>query len=186
LIDTDTQLVRFGYRDYDPYAGRWTAKDPIFFKGGQGNLFGYTNNNPVNWRDSSGLIRVGIVAGGGIEAGDFNGGAYQASSGAGIFTNGAGAFTSSGGFADNPSGSQFVFGATAGLGTGAFITNANSASQLLGPFDTWNINIPLLSIQVASDGSTVIGSVTFGKSLGLSLSRYTTTTTTATGGQCRQ
>ncbi|WP_417852012.1 RHS repeat-associated core domain-containing protein [Thiorhodococcus fuscus] len=25
-------LVRFGVRDYDPYTGRWTGKDPIGFE----------------------------------------------------------------------------------------------------------------------------------------------------------
>jgi RHS repeat-associated protein len=59
LIDTDTQLVRFGYRDYDPHVGRWAAKDPIFFKGGQGNLFQYVQNNPVNWIDPWGLLTTG-------------------------------------------------------------------------------------------------------------------------------
>ena len=29
LYDTDTKLTRFGYRDYDAYTGKWTAKDPI-------------------------------------------------------------------------------------------------------------------------------------------------------------
>lgn len=30
LYDRDTGLIRFGYRDYDPDTGRWTAKDPLF------------------------------------------------------------------------------------------------------------------------------------------------------------
>ncbi len=34
LRDADTGLVRFGYRDYDPETGRWTAKAPILFAGG--------------------------------------------------------------------------------------------------------------------------------------------------------
>lgn len=34
LHDRDTGLVRFGYRDYDPDIGRWTAKDPVEFAGG--------------------------------------------------------------------------------------------------------------------------------------------------------
>ena len=34
LHDRDTNLVRFGARDYDPSIGRWTAKDPIDFAGG--------------------------------------------------------------------------------------------------------------------------------------------------------
>jgi len=54
VIDTDTQLVRFGYRDYEPSTGRWTAKDPIFFEGGI-NLYQYVQNNPVNYIDPYGL-----------------------------------------------------------------------------------------------------------------------------------
>jgi RHS repeat-associated protein len=56
LEDTDTGLVRFGARDYDPQTGRWTAKDPILFAGGDSNLFGYVQNNPVNFVDPSGLF----------------------------------------------------------------------------------------------------------------------------------
>ena len=48
LHDRDTGLVRFGYRDYDPDIGRWTAKDPIFFAGGDTDLYGYVLNDPVN------------------------------------------------------------------------------------------------------------------------------------------
>src|SRR5690606_24385283 len=46
LFDPDTGLVRFGARDYDPRTGRWTAKDPILFEGGQGNLYAYVGNDP--------------------------------------------------------------------------------------------------------------------------------------------
>ena len=55
LHDRDTGLVRFGARDYDPSIGRWTAKDPIDFAGGDVNLFGYVGNNPVNFVDPDGL-----------------------------------------------------------------------------------------------------------------------------------
>ncbi len=76
--DRDTGLVRFGYRDYDPNAGRWTAKDPIFFGGRQGNLYVYVNNNPVMYNDPEGLILpillymggkalLGGVIGGGVD-----------------------------------------------------------------------------------------------------------------------
>jgi uncharacterized protein RhaS with RHS repeats len=47
--------VRFGYRDYDPEVGRWTAKDPIGFAGGDTDLYGYVLNNPINFIDSFGL-----------------------------------------------------------------------------------------------------------------------------------
>lgn len=39
LYDSDTRLTRFGARDYDAETGRWTAKDPILFEGGDANLF---------------------------------------------------------------------------------------------------------------------------------------------------
>ncbi|TJZ63862.1 RHS repeat-associated core domain-containing protein [Chitiniphilus eburneus] len=55
LYDKDTGLVRFGARDYDPQIGRWTAKDPIGFNGGDSNVYGYVGNDPENWVDASGL-----------------------------------------------------------------------------------------------------------------------------------
>jgi RHS repeat-associated protein len=54
LYDPDTQLIRFGARDYDPATGRWTAKDPIRFDGGDTNLYAYVQQNPVNGTDASG------------------------------------------------------------------------------------------------------------------------------------
>jgi len=41
LIDVDTGLVRFGFREYCSEIGRWTAKDPILFLGGNVDLYGY-------------------------------------------------------------------------------------------------------------------------------------------------
>ena len=55
LYDEDTGLVRFGFRDYDPEIGRWTAKDPIGFAGGDTNLYGYVGNEPVGRVDRWGL-----------------------------------------------------------------------------------------------------------------------------------
>jgi RHS repeat-associated protein len=55
LFDRDTRLVRFGARDYDPDAARWTTKDPIFFAGGDTNLYAYVANDPINRHDSNGL-----------------------------------------------------------------------------------------------------------------------------------
>ncbi len=51
----DTGLVKFGYRDYDPDTGRWTAKDPILFAGGDTDLYGYVLSDPVNLIDPNGL-----------------------------------------------------------------------------------------------------------------------------------
>ncbi len=55
LYDRDTGLVRFGARDYDPETGRWTAKDPILFQGGDSNLYGYVRNNLLQYTDPYGL-----------------------------------------------------------------------------------------------------------------------------------
>ena len=58
LHDRDTGLVRFGYRDYDPDTGRWTAKDPILFAGGDTDLYGYCVGDPVNLVDPEGEFAV--------------------------------------------------------------------------------------------------------------------------------
>jgi RHS repeat-associated protein len=55
LWDRDTQLLRFGARDYDPSAGRWTSKDPVLFAGNDTNLYRYVRGDPINQIDPSGL-----------------------------------------------------------------------------------------------------------------------------------
>jgi len=55
LYDRDTGLVRFGARDYDAKVGRWTAKDPIRFDGGDFNLFRHALGDPVNTLDPNGF-----------------------------------------------------------------------------------------------------------------------------------
>lgn len=55
IYDQHTKLTRFGARDYDAETGRWTAKDPIRFAGGDTNLFGYTASDPINFIDPTGL-----------------------------------------------------------------------------------------------------------------------------------
>jgi RHS repeat-associated protein len=70
LYDKDTKLVRFGARDYDAQIGRWTAKDPILFEGGDSNLYGYVINDPLNSTDSVGKWSLSLsgyaLVGGGL------------------------------------------------------------------------------------------------------------------------
>jgi RHS repeat-associated protein len=55
MADGDTGLVRFGARDYDAETGRWTAKDPIGFGGGEYDMYAYSQSDPVNYVDAEGL-----------------------------------------------------------------------------------------------------------------------------------
>jgi len=48
-------FVSFGARDYEPQTGRWTAKDPAGFAGGDANLYNYAQGDPVNLVDPDGL-----------------------------------------------------------------------------------------------------------------------------------
>jgi len=61
VYDRDTGLVRFGARDYDAEVGRWTAKDPIRFSGGDSNLYGYAGGEPVNWVDPDGTLPLQVA-----------------------------------------------------------------------------------------------------------------------------
>jgi RHS repeat-associated protein len=58
IYDQHTKLTRFGARDYDAETGRWTAKDPILFNGGDSNLYGYVLNDPMNFIDPDGKVKL--------------------------------------------------------------------------------------------------------------------------------
>lgn len=53
--DKETGLYYYRARYYDPMDGRFISKDPIGFAGGDVNLYGYVQNNPVNAVDPLGL-----------------------------------------------------------------------------------------------------------------------------------
>ncbi|BBG66160.1 Rhs family protein [Hydrogenimonas sp.] len=99
LQDRETGLVHFGFREYDPFTGRWTAKDPIGFGGGDVNLYGYVLNDPVNLVDPLGLwdpasevspYFTGAITDDAIELWNESRGNYGAISGPGL--SGAGPF----------------------------------------------------------------------------------------------
>ena len=63
--DAETGLSLLGHRYYDTGTGRFVTRDPIGYDGGI-NLYRYTQNNPVNRSDPSGLMPPFALAGGGV------------------------------------------------------------------------------------------------------------------------
>ncbi|WP_319764419.1 RHS repeat-associated core domain-containing protein [Maridesulfovibrio sp.] len=60
LNDQDTGLVHFGFREYDPEVGRFTAQDPLGYGGGDVDVYGYCLDDPINFNDGLGLEAGGI------------------------------------------------------------------------------------------------------------------------------
>ncbi|MGI5170418.1 RHS repeat-associated core domain-containing protein [Spirillospora sp. CA-253888] len=61
IFDASTGLTHLGARDYDPNTGRFISRDPIVDEGDSQQLNGYTysNNNPINSMDPTGLLPWG-------------------------------------------------------------------------------------------------------------------------------
>jgi RHS repeat-associated protein len=53
-LDSQTGLMHYRARWYDPAQGRFLSQDPIGFGGGA-NFYAYTGGNPVNFTDPSGM-----------------------------------------------------------------------------------------------------------------------------------
>lgn len=64
--DSDTKLIYLRARDYDPTTGAFLTRDPL--EGATGTPYAYTNGNPLQMSDPTGLISTGICAGGSIGA----------------------------------------------------------------------------------------------------------------------
>lgn len=58
IWDAETGLYDYRARTYDSSLGRFISRDPLGFKAGDVNLYGYTKNNPINKKDPSGLFTV--------------------------------------------------------------------------------------------------------------------------------
>lgn len=69
LYERSTGLVRFGARDYDAQAGRWTGKDPKGMAGSGSNFYSYALANPIIFIDPDGqYVSLLIIAGAAVGA----------------------------------------------------------------------------------------------------------------------
>jgi RHS repeat-associated protein len=71
-FDAETGIYEYRARYYDQNVGRFLSEDPIAFKAGI-NFYKYVSNNPLSWRDPTGLIGwtcvIGNITAGGILGG---------------------------------------------------------------------------------------------------------------------
>ncbi|MBN9378006.1 MAG: hypothetical protein BGO14_00790 [Chlamydiales bacterium 38-26] len=67
--DSETHLVYFGRRYYDPVMGRWTTPDPADYSDGP-NLYTYLQNNPLIYIDGYGLDGMKMTTSKALEMGE--------------------------------------------------------------------------------------------------------------------
>ena len=65
-LDPESDLYHYRARYYDPATGQFISADPIGFEAGDGNLYRYVGNGPIDGTDPSGMIDVEYVRGHGI------------------------------------------------------------------------------------------------------------------------
>jgi RHS repeat-associated protein len=56
--DRETDLLNYGFRDYQPGVGKWSSRDPSE-ENGSVNLYGFVANTPINLIDLAGLQMSG-------------------------------------------------------------------------------------------------------------------------------
>lgn len=141
-----------------------------------------------------GVVGTGVVGTGSVGGGLVVGGGATGSVGGGLFSSGGvGTFASGGtavggpgyavGAPGNTGQADFFEGAYVGFGGGVFLTNADTVSQLGGPFWQWNMDFWFGSISFAYSHGTWICSLTpFGAGEGFAGTGYSTTTVTGQPG----
>jgi len=179
LYDQDTKLVHFGARDYDPETGRWTAKDPILFSGGDTNLYGYSLNDPVNGIDPTGLWYAGVSYGGSASVGyGFGGGSYEYGSYSGYSSNGGATQTT---YKNTSGGPGLIVGGGVG---GSATLNLGWGNGPSGNGYGLSISIPALGSASFTIGSGGL-SLGYSNGLGWEAGINGIKSSTEVGGQCK-
>ncbi|MGH7964849.1 MAG: RHS repeat-associated core domain-containing protein [Candidatus Binatia bacterium] len=130
--DGATGLYYYRARYYHPVLQRFISEDPIRFRGGDVNLYGYVLNSPVNGVDPTGLFVLGFgceISGGfGLLGGEFS---------VDFVIDSRGNY----GFVDTKAllaGPQV----NAGVGCGPFVSSASTISDLVGESQGAGANLP--------------------------------------------
>ncbi len=74
--DAESGLYHYRARACDPASGMFVQSDPIGFAGGTLSIYQYTQSDPVNLDDSSGLTTADMYIGTGVSAGSATAGGY--------------------------------------------------------------------------------------------------------------
>jgi RHS repeat-associated protein len=59
-LDPESDLYHYRARYYDPATGQFISADPIGFGAGDGNLYRYVGNGPIDGTDPTGRIEIGM------------------------------------------------------------------------------------------------------------------------------
>lgn len=132
-IDSETGLMYYRARWYDPQAGRFISEDPIGFLGQDVNFYGYVHNDPLRLIDPTGLRRcnpiIGAIVGGLLGAGGGAGAGAVLGAVAGGTIGAAGGTLLIPGILTIAGGGS---GVVAGSGAGAFLGGAIGAGVGIG------------------------------------------------------
>jgi RHS repeat-associated protein len=152
-FDTSTDLYQMGARYYDEDTGRFTQQDPLLSTVFTRNRYAYTQGNPVNYVDPSGLDAVGMCYGGYAGWGVFGSAqicaGFDTSGNVGISeTAGVGGSTPTVGAGPssmysnvNQWSDQEGWAASAGVGAGPVSADAWASTSPDGSYRTWGYSV---------------------------------------------
>ncbi len=153
LFDATTGLQNNLHRWYDPTVGRWLSEDPIGWMASERNLYSYVDNDPISFRDPTGLLTAGGGAGFNVSVGILHVSA-SVDVHVGFWWFIPMDFSVGGTLAGGPGG-----GLGAGLDVHGTVTNADTTASLRGSGEQYGVSAP-------------VGSAAYVGSAGMSKDKY--------------